>query len=318
MHTSKGLLTEVMMNALNVPSKRSTLERKLDKAIATLFGVLLSMCFSLYVSIEIADMSRRTKASAVPIVPDSEGKENFKNCMVWCQGPFILSEVELQELSEAMLPNYNAFVTLPGLNRDLPYLLFGLKEHTSKSTCADTLLVKFCFESQFKAYKKANQMFTDVVNKHYQGDFIHTYDIKTCYDAYTRILGLEGSPAGVEDQGRLTRVAAFPIGIDSDRFTRAIQLPQVKNHIKQFQDRFVGRKVMLKVDRLDMIKVWDKRCFRSKARAAGILMGHLEGIKFLDSRNDGRYFISNEKDQTIKLWDIHKMFYNASQYVCLI
>ncbi|KAI3752586.1 hypothetical protein L2E82_24620 [Cichorium intybus] len=33
-----GHETKVMMNAMNVPSKRSTLERKLDKVIATLFG----------------------------------------------------------------------------------------------------------------------------------------------------------------------------------------------------------------------------------------------------------------------------------------
>ncbi|KAI3816838.1 hypothetical protein L1987_16543 [Smallanthus sonchifolius] len=39
-----GHESKVMMNAMNVPSKRSTLERKLDKVIATLFGVLLSMC----------------------------------------------------------------------------------------------------------------------------------------------------------------------------------------------------------------------------------------------------------------------------------
>ncbi|KAK1425808.1 hypothetical protein QVD17_21169 [Tagetes erecta] len=39
-----GHETKVMMNAMNVPSKRSTLEKKLDKVIATLFGVLLSMC----------------------------------------------------------------------------------------------------------------------------------------------------------------------------------------------------------------------------------------------------------------------------------
>ncbi|PWA89306.1 aminophospholipid ATPase 3 [Artemisia annua] len=39
-----GHETKVMMNSMNVPSKRSTLERKLDKVIATLFGVLLSMC----------------------------------------------------------------------------------------------------------------------------------------------------------------------------------------------------------------------------------------------------------------------------------
>lgn len=32
------------MNAMNVPSKRSTLEKKLDKLILTLFGTLFAMC----------------------------------------------------------------------------------------------------------------------------------------------------------------------------------------------------------------------------------------------------------------------------------
>ncbi|XP_020521908.1 phospholipid-transporting ATPase 3 isoform X2 [Amborella trichopoda] len=40
-----GHETKVMMNAMNVPSKRSTLERKLDKLILMLFGVLFVMCF---------------------------------------------------------------------------------------------------------------------------------------------------------------------------------------------------------------------------------------------------------------------------------
>ncbi|GAU22694.1 hypothetical protein TSUD_235160, partial [Trifolium subterraneum] len=35
----------VMMNAMNVPSKRSTLERRLDKLILTLFATLFMMCF---------------------------------------------------------------------------------------------------------------------------------------------------------------------------------------------------------------------------------------------------------------------------------
>nr|XP_043637322.1 LEC14B protein [Erigeron canadensis] len=61
----------------------------------------------------------------------------------------------------------------------------------------------------------------------------------------------------------------------------------------------------------NLCKVWDRRCFRSKGKPAGILVGHLEGITHLDSRNDGRYFISNGKDQTIKLWDIRKMSPNA-------
>ncbi|KAF2298619.1 hypothetical protein GH714_024350 [Hevea brasiliensis] len=61
----------------------------------------------------------------------------------------------------------------------------------------------------------------------------------------------------------------------------------------------------------NLCKVWDRRCFIARGNPAGVLVGHLEGITFLDSRGDGRYFISNGKDQTIKLWDIRKMASNA-------
>ncbi|KAL5736646.1 hypothetical protein ACOSP7_031108 [Xanthoceras sorbifolium] len=178
----------------------------------------------------------------------------------------------------------------------------------------DRLATTRSFQSQFLAYKKANQMFADVVNKHYkEGDVVwchdyhlmflpkclkeynsemkvgwflhtpfpsseihrtlpsrsdllravlaadlvgfHTYDYARHFvSACTRILGYEGTPEGVENQGRLTRVAAFPIGIDSDRFIRALEVPQVQDHIKELKDTFAGRKVMLGVDRLDMIK----------------------------------------------------------------
>ncbi|KAJ7968810.1 Alpha,alpha-trehalose-phosphate synthase 1 [Quillaja saponaria] len=178
----------------------------------------------------------------------------------------------------------------------------------------DRLATTRSFQSQFDAYKKANQLFADVVNRHYEdGDVVwchdyhlmflpkclkeynnkmkvgwflhtpfpsseihrtlpsrsellrsvlkadlvgfHTYDYARHFvSACTRILGLEGTPEGVEDQGKLTRVAAFPIGIDSDRFIRARELPQVQDHMKELKDRFAGRKVMLGVDRLDTIK----------------------------------------------------------------
>ncbi|KAL8031967.1 hypothetical protein ABFX02_13G062900 [Erythranthe guttata] len=178
----------------------------------------------------------------------------------------------------------------------------------------DRLATTRSFQSQFAAYKKANQMFADVVIEHYEeGDIIwchdyhlmflpkclkdynsqmkvgwflhtpfpsseihrtlpsrsellravlcadlvgfHTYDYARHFvSACARILGLEGTPDGVEDQGRLTRVAAFPIGIDSERFTRALEVPKVQEHIRELKERFAGRVVMLGVDRLDMIK----------------------------------------------------------------
>ncbi|PWA65224.1 glycosyl transferase, family 20, Trehalose-phosphatase, HAD-like domain protein [Artemisia annua] len=178
----------------------------------------------------------------------------------------------------------------------------------------DRLATTRSFQSQFAAYKKANQMFADVVNEHYEeGDVVwchdyhlmflpkclkdhnsnmkvgwflhtpfpsseihrtlpsrseilravlaadlvgfHTYDYARHFvSACTRILGLEGTPEGVEDQGRLTRVAAFPIGIDSERFIHALESSEVQKHIKELKERFSGRKVMLGVDRLDTIK----------------------------------------------------------------
>ncbi|KAI7744321.1 hypothetical protein M8C21_032737 [Ambrosia artemisiifolia] len=178
----------------------------------------------------------------------------------------------------------------------------------------DRLATTRSFQSQFAAYIKANEMFADVVNEHYEegdvvwchdyhlmflpkclkernpnmkvGWFLHTpfpsseihrtlpsrseilravlaadlvgfhnYDYARHFvSACTRIMGLEGTPEGVEDHGKLTRVAAFPIGIDSDRFIHALKSPQVQEHIKELKERFSGRKVMLGVDRLDMIK----------------------------------------------------------------
>lgn len=38
-------------------------------------------------------------------------------------------------------------------------------------------------------------------------------------------------------------ISQFPIGIDSDRFIRALELPQVRNDIQQLKERFAGRKV---------------------------------------------------------------------------
>jgi hypothetical protein len=43
---------------------------------------------------------------------------------------------------------------------------------------------------------------------------------------------------GVEDNGLMTRVAAFPIGIDPDRFTQALELPEVKANIAQLLNRW--------------------------------------------------------------------------------
>ncbi|KAL1959638.1 hypothetical protein VTO42DRAFT_1673 [Malbranchea cinnamomea] len=58
------------------------------------------------------------------------------------------------------------------------------------------------------------------------------------------------------------------------------------------------------------LRVWDRRSM-GDGREAGAFVGHTEGLTFVASRGDGRYVLSNAKDQTMKLWDIRKMMTTA-------
>lgn len=51
------------------------------------------------------------------------------------------------------------------------------------------------------------------------------------------------------------------------------------------------------------IKVWDRRSMGDQ-REVGAFVGHIEGLTYIDSKGDGRYVLSNGKDQSMKLWDI--------------
>ncbi|KAK9834848.1 hypothetical protein WJX81_003498 [Elliptochloris bilobata] len=62
-----------------------------------------------------------------------------------------------------------------------------------------------------------------------------------------------------------------------------------------------------------LIKIWDRRALGRGAKPAGVLVGHTEGLTYLDSRGDGRHLLSNAKDQTAKMWDLRKML-SAAQH----
>lgn len=58
------------------------------------------------------------------------------------------------------------------------------------------------------------------------------------------------------------------------------------------------------------LKVWDRRSM-GDSREAGAFLGHIEGITYIDSKGDGRYILSNGKDQSMKLWDLRMVMSTA-------
>jgi len=59
------------------------------------------------------------------------------------------------------------------------------------------------------------------------------------------------------------------------------------------------------------VKVWDRRSLGASHKPSGVLIGHTEGITNVSAKGDGRYVISNGKDQVLRLWDLRKMRTNA-------
>jgi len=68
-----------------------------------------------------------------------------------------------------------------------------------------------------------------------------------------------------------------------------------------------GSNVLISASDDTFIKVWDRRSLGASTRPSGVLIGNTEGITNVSAKGDGRYVISNGKDQALRLWDLRKM-----------
>lgn len=59
------------------------------------------------------------------------------------------------------------------------------------------------------------------------------------------------------------------------------------------------------------LRIRDRRSLGTSQRPSGVLIGHTEGITYVSAKGDGRYIVSNGKDQALRLWDLRKMRSNT-------
>jgi len=83
----------------------------------------------------------------------------------------------------------------------------------------------------------------------------HTWDYAGHFLASVRfLLGHESWMGRIPTGDRVTRVDAFPMGIDYARFAGAANSPEVEKEVDELEKTFSGRRVVLSVDRLDYTK----------------------------------------------------------------
>jgi trehalose 6-phosphate synthase/phosphatase len=83
----------------------------------------------------------------------------------------------------------------------------------------------------------------------------HTYDyVRHFLSSISRITGLEHMLGNVSVTNRVVKVDAFPMGIDYEKYSQAINDPAVKKEANKIKSKIGKRKIILSIDRLDYSK----------------------------------------------------------------
>ena len=83
----------------------------------------------------------------------------------------------------------------------------------------------------------------------------HTYDYTRHFlSSVCRTLGLEHTLGKVRVGNRLVKIDTFPMGIDYEKYSGAINDTTVKNEVKKILDTAGKRKIIVSIDRLDYTK----------------------------------------------------------------
>ncbi len=83
----------------------------------------------------------------------------------------------------------------------------------------------------------------------------HTYDYAQAFlDAVARVMGYDNRVGLIETEDRLVQVDVFPMSIDFDRYSKAAELPEVRERVNLIKDRVGNRSIIISISRLDYTK----------------------------------------------------------------
>ncbi|XP_039264379.2 DDB1- and CUL4-associated factor 11-like [Styela clava] len=94
---------------------------------------------------------------------------------------------------------------------------------------------------------------------------------------------------------------------DRNRNSRTSRIYAHEDDINAIRFADKGSQILYSGGDDGLVNVWDRRMLHENSpQKVGSFAGHVDGITFIDSKDDSRYLLSNSKDQTIKVWDVRK------------
>lgn len=155
----------------------------------------------------------------------------------------------LQTVKQAAEPSAKIWIhdyhlmLLPNLiRRDLPQSVIGFFLH-----------IPFPSFEIFRLLPERKEVLTGLLGADIVGFHIYDYGehfINSC----RRLIGLRDDNGHLEYEGRIVRVATYPIGIDYEKFEKTANSSQTKKIQKTLKEKYKDRRLILSIDRLDYSK----------------------------------------------------------------
>ncbi len=135
------------------------------------------------------------------------------------------------------------FMLLPALLRDrLPSATIGFFLH-----------IPFPSFEIFRLLPQRKELLKGLLGADIVG--FHVYDYAQHFlDSCLRLLGVPSSGGALQYEGRSVKAAAYPIGVDYEKFRKQLGLKDTKDALKQLDGTYDKEKLILSVDRLDYSK----------------------------------------------------------------
>lgn len=128
-----------------------------------------------------------------------------------------------------------------------------IRERLSSATIGFFLHIPFPSFEIFRLLPQRKELLRGLLGADVVG--FHVYDYAQHFlDSCRRLLGVSASSGMLEYEGRMVKAAAYPIGIDYDKFRTQLDTRETKDALKQLEDAYGKQKLILSVDRLDYSK----------------------------------------------------------------
>lgn len=124
------------------------------------------------------------------------------------------------------------------------------RRHFPVQNCFGVVLVRLLCYLRFV---EAKQLLYGMLGAKLIGFQDYSY-VRHCLNSYSRVLGMDHTPTGLDVDGSSVYFTVLPMGLDVGKAEAIISGEKVAEHIRVLRDIYGGKKLLVGIDKSEQIK----------------------------------------------------------------